>query len=94
MARRDARAWPREGRLWAVVYAFYILAATRPTPSVVRYLVLAVFPSWPLPELSQRCDTTAKRVALAVPVLLLCCLVQWCWVSAAWVQHGVYSVTP
>ncbi|WP_139306660.1 hypothetical protein [Nocardioides exalbidus] len=92
--RRDAAAWPLEGRLWAGLYTLYILAATRPTASVVRYLALAAFPSWPLPEVSQRCRTTRSRIALAVPVVVACCLAQWLWTSLVWVPHGPVSITP
>lgn len=92
--RRDAAAWPLEGRLWAGLYTLYILAATRPTASVVRYLALAAFPAWPLPEVSQRCRTTRSRIALAVPVVVACCLAQWLWTSLVWVPHGAVSITP
>lgn len=94
VVRRDASAWPLEGRLWTGVYTLYILGATRPTASVVRYLALAAFPSWPMPEVSQRCRTTRSRTALAIPVVVACCLAQWWWISLVWVPHGVISITP
>lgn len=50
VARRPARLWGTEMRVWAVTYPLYILAATQPTPSIFRYLLLALVPWWPFPE--------------------------------------------
>ena len=86
--RPEANLWPREARLWSFTYTLFILAVTRPTPSVLRYLMLAVLPFWPLPELSERCRTTSSRLALVVPTLALCVLSQWWWTSTIWVPHG------
>ncbi len=93
-ARPAARAWPHEGRWWTVLYALYVLAATRPTSSTLRHLVLVAFPTWPVPDLSQRCRTVRTRVALALPVVAMCCLTQWWWVSTVWVTHGDRSYWP
>jgi len=92
--RPEAGLWSREARLWSVLYTLFILAATRPTPSVLRYLVLAFLPFWPLPELSERCRTTSSRLTLAAPTLVLCVLSQWWWTSTLWVPHDNANYPP
>jgi len=49
-ARRAAQRWGLELRAWALVYPLYLFAATRPSPSIIRYLMLAIAPLWPFPE--------------------------------------------
>lgn len=86
--RRGASAWPREARAWALVYALYILAVSRPTTSILRYLVLTVFPLWPWPDVSARVRSPRARVAFAVPVLAAYVLAQWWWTTTIWIPHA------
>jgi hypothetical protein len=38
-----------EVRSWSVAYPLFLLLATRPTPSMLRYLMLGLLPLWPIP---------------------------------------------
>ena len=46
-ARRGARLWGVELRVWGLVYPLYLVAATRPSPSIFRYFMLSIAPLWP-----------------------------------------------
>ncbi|GAA6527569.1 hypothetical protein [Intrasporangium sp. DVR] len=48
--RNGSDRWPLEIRGWGIAYTTYILVATRPSPSVLRYLLLAVIVAVPFPE--------------------------------------------
>jgi hypothetical protein len=50
VARKPATVWGVELRGWALIYPLYLLAATRPTPSILRYFMLAIVPLWPFPD--------------------------------------------
>ncbi|MGO4360845.1 hypothetical protein [Terrabacter sp. RAF57] len=47
--RPGAERWGRELRLWSVAYPLYLILASRPSPSILRYLMLAIAPLWPFP---------------------------------------------
>ncbi len=50
--RKAGRLWGTELRTWLFVYPLYLFAATRPSPSIIRYLMLAIAPMWPFVETS------------------------------------------
>jgi hypothetical protein len=77
-------------RTWAWAYPAYLVMATAPGPSIIRYLLLAFPLMWPLPETDGfRTATPAKRAAL--PVLALTgLLLQWVWIS----HFVIISQTP
>lgn len=74
-----ATAWPTEARTWSVAYVLYLLASTRVTPSLTRYLLLAVLPWWPLPSVSERQHRLAIQVAIAVGVAGVGVMMQYAW---------------
>ena len=68
LVRRPAAAgYGAELRLWTPIYAFYVLAATRVTPSVVRYLMLVAIPWWPLPACA---DWSLRERRAKIAILL------------------------
>lgn len=85
MRRPAAAGLGTELRLWTPIYAFYVLAATRVTPSVVRYLMLVAVPWWPVPacadwSLRQRRAQIAILLTVVVGVFL-----QYAWVESCFV---------
>lgn len=70
-ARRGSAVWGLELRSWAVLYPLYLLAATRPSPSILRYFLLAIAPLWPLPDPPGEETSTTRRSAWAFLVLLV-----------------------
>jgi hypothetical protein len=64
--RSSARALPGAARWWAPVYMLYILAATKPSAGLLRYLLVAVFPTMPVLEKRDAPGTGADRVARIV----------------------------
>ena len=77
--QKSARAWPTELRTWSVAYVLYLLASTRVTPSITRYLLLAVVPWWPLPKVSEERHPVAFQVALAILIASVGVLMQYAW---------------
>jgi hypothetical protein len=49
--RPAAGFWGPELRAWSLAYPLYLILASRPSPSILRYLMLAVAPLWPCPAL-------------------------------------------
>lgn len=84
--RRPSRVWGPELRAWVVLYPLYILAVSRPTTSVVRYLALTTTTAWPFPDLSARARTTRARIALVTAVVAVGLLAQWAWIDWLWVR--------
>ncbi len=75
-----ARAWGLELRLWAAAYPLYILAVTAPGPSVVRYLMLAAAPLWPLPRTAEQPDERRRvRWFVLAGLVSIGLLAQWYW---------------
>ncbi|WP_457185343.1 hypothetical protein [Nocardioides sp. P5_E3] len=60
--RRPTRLLPAAWRWWAPVYMVYILAATKPSAGILRYVLIAVFPLVPL--LEPRSSTTSRADAM------------------------------
>ena len=54
--RPGARRWGTELRAWSIAYPIYLLVATRPTPSALRYFMLAIGPLWLLPETDEQAE--------------------------------------
>lgn len=79
VAQRSAKAWPDEVRIWSVAYVLYVLASTRVTPSITRYLLLAIVPWWPLPDVSERRLPVAARAAIIVAVAAVGTITQYAW---------------
>jgi hypothetical protein len=50
VTRQGAAAWGRSLRVWVIFYFAFLLIATRPSPSLLRYSVLMIAPFWPLPD--------------------------------------------
>jgi hypothetical protein len=79
--RRAARGFGDELRMWAPVYALYLLAATRVTPSAIRYIMLVAIPWWPVPDcahwsLRERRAQIVLGLTIAIGFAL-----QYCWVQ-------------
>jgi hypothetical protein len=69
--RRSAARWGTGLRAWVVIYPLYILLATQPTNSVMRYLMLALVPWWPLPAATVGEDQSDTRKLLRWGLLAL-----------------------
>lgn len=72
----SARRWGSELRLWGPAYVLYLLVATRPIPSMVRFLVLLGLPWVPAPVRPRRAVAVATIAVTVVVGLVL----QWWWV--------------
>lgn len=89
--RRVSRGWGPELRIWAIVYFAYLMLATRPTPSIVRYMLLMVAPVFALPEPAESADSRVQRAAKVGFPLLVCSLglvAQFFWLDR------LYSIGP
>ena len=83
--RPAASGYGAELRLWAPIYAFYVLAATRVTPSVVRYLMLVAIPWWPVPACADwSLRERRARIAILLTVLVGVFL-QYAWIESCFV---------
>ncbi|HEX6877614.1 MAG TPA: hypothetical protein VF165_18295, partial [Nocardioidaceae bacterium] len=83
--RSPSHRWGLELRAWVAIYPVYILLATQPTMSVVRYLMLAMVPWWPFPEAGEQHDEPG-RPGLVHWLILACALalelvLQYAWVT-------------
>ena len=68
--RRPARLMPGAWRWWAPLYMVYVLAATKPSNGILRYLLLAMVPLAPLAEPRAPQGKRAERmVQIAIPAL-------------------------
>lgn len=88
--RSGARTWGRGLHLWCAVYLLYLLAATRPGPSILRHSILMVAPFWPLAQLRDGGqESRATKVSRWICLLLLLCLglvCQFLWTT------GVFTI--
>jgi len=86
--RRGARAWDPEVRAWAGFYPLFLLLATAPGTSNVRYLFLAFPLMWPFPDVAR--TTADRRLRLAAVAILSICglILQWVWISQFLVITG------
>jgi hypothetical protein len=72
-------------RLWPIPYAFYILAATPPTASVLRYALMVGPAWWPAPTWSRDSTSTVRRVVVVSGLILLGLALQWWWLRTYFV---------
>jgi hypothetical protein len=79
--RPGAKAWGPELRTWSVSYPAYLLLATVPVPSVIRWLVLALPLMWPFPEPATSASERRFRVMLIAGLAVTGLAMQWVWVS-------------
>jgi hypothetical protein len=79
--RPGARAWGPELRTWSVAYPGYLLLATAPVPSVIRWLILAFPLLWPFPEAAASASERRFRVVLITVLAIVGLAMQWVWVS-------------
>lgn len=71
--------------LWMIVYGLYIMAATRPTPSILRYLLLSAGPGWLLPaRFPAARDARTITVAVTVVLALVGVVGQYYWVTSVY----------
>ncbi len=64
--RQPSRPIPGAVRWWAPVYMLYILAATKPSAGLLRYLLVAIFPTMPFLEAEAAARTRADKVVRLV----------------------------
>lgn len=79
--RLGRHAWTPELRSWAIAYPLYLLMATRPTSSLLRYLMLAIAPLWPFPDLAAAPETRRLRWPLLAFVVAAGLVGQYYWVT-------------
>jgi hypothetical protein len=85
--RKRAAPWGVELRAWAPVYLLYLAGTTRPTPSVVRYAMLAIVPWWPVPSTEPEQPERRVRVALVAAVVIVGAIAQLVWLWACWIPR-------
>jgi hypothetical protein len=73
------RRWG-ELRLWSPLYVLYLVAATRPIPSILRFLVLTGVPWFPVPMRPRRWGVPVLVLAAAIGVVA-----QWVWLRELYV---------
>ena len=79
--RPGAKAWGPELRSWSVAYPGYLLLATAPGPSVIRWMLLAFPLIWPFPEEATTWSERRFRILLIVMLAVVGLAMQWVWVS-------------
>ena len=79
VARRAARSWGPELRVWGPVYFLYVLGTTRPTSSVFRYALLTVVPAWPGVTEPGRTVSRRTRTAVLVTMVVVGIPLQYLW---------------
>jgi len=80
--RPEARAWGPEIRSWTLAYPAYLLLATVPGPSVIRWMLLAFPLMWPFPEAAGTASERRFQVFLTAGMAVLGLTMQWVWVSS------------
>jgi hypothetical protein len=91
--RTGARAWGPELRAWAVAYPAYLLLATTPGASAIRWMLLAFPLMWPFPEMATTSAERRLRTALIAGIAFVGLVMQWVWVTsflAASPPSGLY----
>jgi hypothetical protein len=92
--RRATRTWGPELRAWAVAYPLYLLVATRPTTSIVRYAMLAAVPWWPWPEVGWSVTSRRARAALVAVVTGVGFVLQVLWLRYCFVLGPAWYSFP
>jgi len=80
--RPGAKAWGPELRSWAITYPGYLLLATVPGPSVIRWLLLAFPLMWPFPEAATTRSERRFRLIFIASLAVVGLVMQWVWVSS------------
>ena len=88
--RPGTRLWGRELQVWSIAYPLYLILASRPSPSILRYLMLTIAPLWPFPGIGAAYARCHRWVA---PLLLSGCLTiglvsQYYWVTRVFAVTG------
>lgn len=83
--RRASRVWGLELRAWTLAYPLYIVAAVRPSSSIFRFMLLAVTPWWPAPNLSERVQSGRARLAIVAVAMIIGLVLQYFWIRACMV---------
>lgn len=96
VARRGSAVWGVELRSWAFLYPLYLIAATRPSPSVLRYFLLSIAPLWPMPDPPQDETTSQRRTRWAFLILLVTIglVAQFFWATQVFVVTGEPQFIP
>lgn len=94
VTQRAARAWPTELRTWSAAYVLYLLASTRVTPSITRYLMLAIVPAWPFPEISERRLPMLAKVGIVGAIAGAGVLLQIGWTGSNFIVGPDYRAYP
>lgn len=94
-ARPESRGLGLDLRAWALVYPLYLLAAVRPSPSVLRYMMLTVGALPPLPFLRPLIPSNRRYNAglLALAVVLGLASQHW-WVTEVFAIGDALQVWP
>ena len=72
VVRRGSKLWVPEIALWGLLYVLFLLAATKPGPSIIRYLMLALVLALPFPEVVSRpAKGLPTRVAAGVTLAIV-----------------------
>jgi hypothetical protein len=79
--RPGARTWGPELRSWSIAYPGYLLLATAPGSSVIRWMLLAFPLMWPFPEAATTRSERRFRVILVAVLAIVGLAMQWVWVS-------------
>lgn len=79
--RPGARAWGPELRTWSLAYPGYLLLATVPGSSVIRWLLLAFPLMWPFPEDATTHAERRFRLVLIAALAIIGIAMQWIWIS-------------
>lgn len=79
--RPDAKSWGPELRCWAVAYPAFLLLATVPGPSVIRWLILAFPLMWPFPEAAATPSERRFRVVFIAVLAVFGLAMQLVWVT-------------
>lgn len=87
-SRPSARVWGSELRVWSIAYPLYLIVASRPSPSILRYLMLSIAPLWPFPGLGLAYvrDNRWLRAVVLGAVIVVGLGMQYLWV------RGVFTV--
>jgi hypothetical protein len=80
--RRGARTWGPEIRVWALAYPAYLLLATIPGSSVIRWMVLAFPLMWPFPEPANSRSERTIQIIFIAGLAIVGLALQWVWVSS------------
>jgi hypothetical protein len=91
---RYARQWTWGTRVWTFAYPLYIFAATPPTSSLFRYLLVIGPAWWPVPGIAGRVTTRRARVTLMLAVAVVGVALQVVWLRWYFVITPASRGTP